>query len=147
LLPPRGLGLKTRHCAFFLLRIIGGLFWRDIICHSKLAAFNLRCCNFTTNMFCGAFSLRIRSHWKSTTASACRTPQRSLPAVKICRIKIEPTCNLKNRYVAAPGNADSFREEGIKIHSKLDFKYFDSPDPAVRYRGVYAKGNIKNGIK
>lgn len=70
-----------------------------------------------------------------------------LPAVKICRIKIERTCNMKYRYVAAPGNADSFREEGIKIHSKLDFKYFDSPDPAIQNRGVYAKGNIKNGIK
>jgi hypothetical protein len=54
---------------------------------------------------------------------------------------------MKSRYVAEPGNADSFREEGIKIHSKLDFKYFDSPDAAVQIRGVYAKGNIKNGIK
>ena len=54
---------------------------------------------------------------------------------------------MKYRYVAVPGNADSFREEGIKIHSKLDFKYFDSPDPAIQNRGVYAKGNIKNGIK
>jgi hypothetical protein len=40
---------------------------------------------------------------------------------------------------------DTFREEGIKVHSKLDFKYFDGPDPSVKIRGVYAKGNIKNG--
>jgi hypothetical protein len=40
---------------------------------------------------------------------------------------------------------DTFREEGIKVHSKLDFKYFDGPDPGVKIRGVYAKGNIKKG--
>jgi hypothetical protein len=53
--------------------------------------------------------------------------------------------DMTRRYMAEPGNTDSFREEGIKIHSKLDFKNFETADAGVSYRGVYATGNIKNG--